>query len=250
MTVTQGQLRAALLSADTPAPDGLIDGRGAPAGRRYDVYRNNVAASLIEAMKLAFPHVRGLLGARNFDSLVPVFIQDNPPCSPLMMHYGSTFPAFLEAFKPLAHLSHLADVARLDLALRASYHAADARPFDPLVLQQPPEELNQLHLTRAPATRLIRSRWPLFDLWRRANDPEAPKPRAQGQAVLITRPEYDPVVNLLPNGAATWLNALETLPLGPSIEVATAAAPDFDLAGSLTLALQACAFCVPEKENA
>jgi tRNA U55 pseudouridine synthase TruB len=70
----------------------------------------------------------------------------------------------------------------------------------------------------------------------------------QGQAVLVTRPEFDPIVHLLPTGAATWLAALETQPLGSAVEAATAAAPNFDLAASLTLALHARAFRAPEKE--
>jgi hypothetical protein len=248
MPITQGQFRAALLDPDRSVPVGVIDGRGAHPGRRFDVYRNNVVVSLVEAMKLAFPHVRGLLGAQNFDTLVPAFVRAHPPGSPLMMHYGAEFPAFLGALEPLAHLRYLPDVARLDLAIRASYHAADTAPFDATVLQQSAAALDGLALYLAPSTLLIRSRWPLYDLWRRANDPQAPKPRAQGQAVLVTRPEFDPIVHLLPTGAATWLAALETQPLGSAVEAATAAAPNFDLAASLTLALHARAFRAPEKE--
>lgn len=245
MKVTQSQFRAALLDASAPVPAGLLDATGAPAGSRYAVYRNNVTVSLTEAMKAAFPTVRALLGLQNFDTLVPLFVRAHPPSSPLMMYYGGGFPAFLENFKPLAHLGYLGDVARLDLAMRASYHAADQAPFDPALLQQPSDVLADLRLTRAAATLLLRSRWPVHDLWRRAFDSGAPAPRPIAQAVLITRPEFDPDVHLLPRGAATWLMALEDHPLGTATEMATAAAPDFDFAATLTLALQVHAFCTP-----
>ena len=68
-----------------------------------------------------------------------------------------------------------------------------------------------------------------------------------GQAVLITRPEFDPLPHLLPTGAATWLAALETQNIGTAVETATAAAPEFDFAATLTLALQTQAFCTPEE---
>lgn len=249
MQVSQSEFRAALLDAAVPVPEGLVDSTGAPAGRRYAVYRNNVTVSLIEAMKVAFPTVRSLLGQENFDSLVPMFVRAHPPASPLMMHYGAEFPAFLEGFNPLEHLGYLGDVARLDLAMRAAYHAADARAFDASILQQEPEVLATLHLTKSPATRVMRSRWPLYDLWLRATQPDAPKPRPVGQAILITRPEFDPQVHLLPTGAATWLHALETTPIGAAVEAATVAAPDFDFAAALTLALQSHAFCTTEKDN-
>ena len=248
MIVTQDHFRKALLDPAAAVPEGLCDARGAAAGRRYDVYRNNVVVSLSEAMIQAFPHVRSLLGDQNFDSLMPLFVRAHPPHTPLMMHYGADFPTFLETFEPLKHLGYLADFARLDLALRASYHAADAPPFDPSVLQQPPEVLAGTKLTLAPAARVLRSRWPVFDLWRRATRKDAPEPRAQGQTVLITRPEFDPIVHLLPTGGATWLDALATQPIGLAVETATAAAPDFDFGACLTLALQSHAFCTPEKE--
>ena len=55
MNVDQDAFRAALLDPSLVAPEGLTDGQGRPAGRRFDVYRNNVSVALADALETAFP---------------------------------------------------------------------------------------------------------------------------------------------------------------------------------------------------
>lgn len=241
MTVSQSDFRAALLDATLPVPAGLLDKNEAPAGARFSVYRNNVVLSLTEALETAFPLVRKLLGAETFARLAGLYVRAHPPCSPLMMFYGEALPDFLAEFEPLKHIGYLPDCARLDLAQRQSYHAADSSAFDPAPLMAADAEA--AHITLAPATRILRSDWPLFDIWRYNMQPDTPKPQPVAQDVLITRPEFDPQVHLLPAGAATWLEALATgQTLGAAVEAATAAHPEFDLTATLGLALGAAAF--------
>lgn len=49
----------------------------------------------------------------------------------------------------------------------------------------------------APATRMVPSRFPIHDIWRKAQDASAPQPRADAQHTLITRPAFDSVITSL-----------------------------------------------------
>lgn len=240
MSVTQTQFTRALMDAGQQVPDGLIDQHARPAGRRFDVYRNNVAVSLTEAMHAAFPVIAKLLGKQNMDGLAGIYLRQHPPTSPLMMFYGSDFPMFLEGMEQLAHLGYLGDVARLELALRRSYHAADAAPIAPDALASlSPDALMQARLTLAPAVQLLQSPWPVHALWRFNTETDAPAPQPQAQDVLITRPEFDPLPQLLPPGGGAWLAALMAgQTIAGAQEAANAEQDDFDLGPTLALLLQ------------
>ncbi|MEO0381228.1 MAG: DNA-binding domain-containing protein [Pseudomonadota bacterium] len=240
MAGVQSQFRAALLDPTAPPPEGLHDAHGHVAGKRFDVYRNNVTVALIEALRTAFPVVQKLLGGQNFDQLAEVFVRTNPPQSPLMMHYGAELPIFLDGFAPLAHIGYLSDVARLELALRRAYHAADPPAFDAARLGAvAPDVLMASTLTLAAPVELIPSRWPLVDIWRFNTIEGAAKPRAIAQSALITRAEFDPEPHALDEASATWLAEIMTgTTLAQAQEAAYETHPNFDLTAVLSLLLQ------------
>ncbi|NVO55736.1 putative DNA-binding domain-containing protein [Rhodobacteraceae bacterium B1Z28] len=239
MSVSQTTFQAALLDAKALVPDGLTDAEAQPAGRRFSVYRNNVAVSLTEAMHQAFPVITKLLGTQNMDGLAGIFLRQHPPSSPLMMFYGEAFPDFLANMPQLSHLGYLPDIARLELALRQSYHAADsqAAPADALAVS--PEDVLKARLSFAPSMQVIRSDWPIHAIWRFNTEADAPTPEAHAQDVLITRPEYDPIPQPLPSGGAAWIAHLQTGDtIGDAFEKTAAETPDFDLGTTLALLLQ------------
>lgn len=238
MTVTQTTFRSAILDSKQDRPLGLSDAKGQPAGRRFDVYRNNVAVSLTDALATGFPTIAKLIGEENFNAIAGIFLRQSPPASPLMMHYGAGFPDFLRDFEPLAHLGYLGDVAELELALRHSYHAADAPPIAADALASvPPEQLGEVTFAFAPAVSLLRSPWPLHAIWA-FNMQNGPKPEAVAQDVIIIRPEFDPVPHALPPGGLVCLqNLMSGTPLGIAASEAAKADEAFDLGGILTLLL-------------
>jgi hypothetical protein len=246
----QSRFLDALLDAGMPVPEGLQDHRGNSAGARFSVYRNNVVVSLTQAMATAFPLVRKLLGSKPFEQLAGLYVRKHPPTTPMMMFYGAEFPDFLQAFEPLKHLGYLPDCSRLDLALRHSYHAADAKPLDPSILSKSETNGLDLRLELAPAARVLQSAWPLYDIWRFNTQTDAPKPRAVSQDVLVARPEFDPVPFLLPDGAADMLARLHSgTPLGTAAEETLKRFPSFDLLETLNLTLSANALVETDKKE-
>lgn len=241
MIVSQTDFRSALLNPDADRPAGVVDPKGRPATKRFDVYRNNVAVSLTEALETAFPVVRRLVGEQNFRTLAGVFLRQHPPGSPLMMFYGAEMPAFLGQFPPTQSIGYLPDVARLELAIRESYHAANADPVDPQALQSlSPDVLMQSSVGLAPSLRLVRSDWPVFSIWQFNMTEGAPKPVMVAQDVLVLRPEMDPAPHLLTPGTGTFIaGLLAGKTLGQSLDDATTAAADFDLSAALTLLIGA-----------
>ena len=239
LSATERAFRARL-DPGTGVPPGLTDGAGRPAGRRFDVYRNNVTVGLREALESGFPAMARLLGQANFDGLARAFLQAHRPEAPVMQRYGEGFPEFLAARLPRGRLDYLPDVARLELALRQAYHAADATPLAPEAL---PDLAETTCLSLVPAAAMLRSRWPVLSLYRFAMTPGSPAPAARAEDVLIARPGFDPDGHLLPPGGAAMVAAFaEGAPLGAAI-----AAADADAAETLTLLLREGALAAPEE---
>lgn len=210
--MSEASFASAVLEAACPLPDGLVDPLGRPAPRRFSVYRNNVVVGLTRALEEGFPALRKLVGDEFFAAMAREFLRAHPPRTPVLMFYGAEFPEFLEAFSPVAHLPYLADVARLEQALRESYHAADAAALAAGDLARIGlEGLFARRLRLAPSARLVRSAWPVVSIWR-ANMRGGPVPQllsgAGGEAALILRPDFDPEPHPLSPAAGEAVAAL------------------------------------------
>lgn len=233
--MSQAAFAAALLDPEAEVPRGLVDPWGNRALKRFSVYRNNVAGSLTRALEAAFPTVRKLVGEEFFAALAGVYLRAHPPQSRMLMLYGEAMPAFLEGFPPVATLGYLPDVARIDQAMRESYHAADSAPLPEAEFQRLlGEDIAGLRLHLAPAVRLVRSRWPVVAIWE-ANHEGGPPPRSEAEDALILRPDFDPRPHRLPRGGAAFLAALlEGQRLGDAVD----AAEGPDLSAILALLIQ------------
>ena len=237
---------AGLLDPDRAAPAAVAGPNGKAAGRRYDVYRNNVTVSLINALAAVFPATERLTGADFFRAMARFHVRATPPASPLLFEYGRDFPHFIERYEHAQSLPWLADVARIERAWLDAYHAADAAPLAADSLAAIPEgRLPGTVLTGHPATRIVRSRFPAVSIFA-ANRRDGPAGRVEAAGPedgLVTRPGLEVIVRQLPPGGAVFLSQIIAgAPLGAAAASALADSPRFDLAANIAGMLQAGAF--------
>ncbi len=234
--MTMQSFAQALLNPEAALPIGVVGPDGLADAKRFDVYRNNVAASLTRALEAAFPVVRQLVGEAFFGAMAVVFLRANPPRDRRIMLYGAEFPAFLAQFPPVSHLGYLPDIARLEQALRESYHAADSTSVAPESLTSLTDtDLLQARFRLAPTVRVLRSNWPIHAIWQ-ANAKGGPAPVMRAEDIVVLRPDYDPMPYLLPPDGAAFLLALQAgKPLSAAL---SETAEVFDLSAMLGLLLQ------------
>ncbi len=239
MSAFQDTFTSALLDPAQPTPNGLIDPNGRVAGKRFDVYRNNVVHSLIDAMGDAFPAVKKIVGEDFFDAMAGVYVRAHPPKTPMMMFYGQDFPAFLRGFGPAQSLPYLPDVAALELARRDCYHAADADPADAMILTTlAPEALMETRFELVPSAVLFQSENPAHSIWQ-FNMVEPFQITATHEWVLLTRPEMDVMAHNLDAATYAFLRAIqnnETLAI--SADAGLAIDPKFDLSTAIGLMMR------------
>lgn len=213
--------------------DGILsdledDGRQAA---RFEVYRNNTHASILDVLADAFPTVRTLLGESLFIRLVTAFIRHAPSQANHLLDYGAELPDFIAQSEPLADRPWLVDVARLDWARNAAYGAAEAVPMGAGALQGlAADALLALRPTLVPSATLLASDWPIHAIWMNPDAMAQSGVAPRAEAALTVRPAMQVQTILL---HAAELALLRTLQDGGTLGEAAFAAqqtdPTFDL---------------------
>lgn len=246
MLSSQTRFADCLMARNPAVPQGLLSHNLASPPRRFDVYRNNVRTSLIEALASRFPVAKRLVGEEFFAAMAAEFIRISPPRSPVLLVYGDVFPDFVEGFEPARPLAYLPDVMRLEVARGRAYHAADAAPLSPEELGGiAPERLADLVLKPHPSLSILQSTHPVATIWGMNCDGAEPEPIEDwtGEDVLITRPLMLVEVRIMPPGSAALFLALaEGQTLGQAADEAQRQAETFDLSACFALILQSGAF--------
>ncbi|MFJ4196195.1 DUF2063 domain-containing protein [Pseudomonas sp. NPDC089534] len=233
----QAAFSAALLDIRLPCPEGLCSANGADPASRFAVYRNNVQSSLINALADSYPVVAELVGDDFFRAMAALFLQDQPPRSPVMSRYGEGLAGFIDSFEPAAGVPYLADVARLERLRTEAYHAADAPalPHERIAdAFADPGTVNDLRIGLHPSLHLLDSAFAVVDIWA-AHQQDATLAGidlACAQHALILRHGLDVEVFALEPGASRFIRRLrDGQPLGQALEEL----PAFDLSQTLAL---------------
>lgn len=233
----QAEFAHALLDPDDPVPQAVRAHTGERPTTRFAVYRNNVVASLVGALRAKFPATARIVGDEFFAAMARVFVTTRPPRTRILHVYGDDFGDFIEGFAPAAELPYLADVARLEAARTRAHHAADAKPMQAAAFAAvEPGAIGRMRLTLHPSLEVVRSRHPVVTIWMmNAGESElAPVDENEPEDALIVRPGMQVTVRKLPAGGAALLLALASgATLAEAASCAATDDPGFDLTTNL-----------------
>ena len=232
---------AALLDANRMPPPGLRSWNGSDVVRRFDVYRNNVIVSLIDALGDTFPVVKQLVGDEFFTAMAAAYVRAYPPSSPVLTRYGAGFAGWLASFKATQNLPYLPGMARLEFARVQACHAADAEPLPAAVIARRcdsaallPASCLRLH----PSLQVIRANHDVHSLWNAHQgeddwpDFDLDRPCA---ALVLRNPADEVMVIRIDDPCATFFDALRR---GIRLGDAALAAPQADLGTAMALLLR------------
>jgi hypothetical protein len=243
---TAATFAAALLDPARATPSIVTGPNGKKADKRYNVYRNNVTVSLIDALAAVYPAVQRITGVDFFRAMARFHLRATPPVSPLLFEYGRDLPAFIEGYEHARPMPWLADVARIERAWLDAYHAADAAPLPAAALASvSPERLAGVVFTPHPAMRIVRSDYAAVTIFAANRETTAIGriDASEAEDALITRPDFDVIVRHLPAGGGVFARELMAgRTLGEAAASALATSPTFDIAANIAGLIDAGAF--------
>ena len=189
----QCRFQHAVLTEDfTP---GLFVSEGREMAGGLGLYLMAYRARLLSALRDNFPVLHRALGDEAFAELARDYIDAHPSRFRSIRWFGDELTAFLDAAPERLPHTALADVARMDWAIRGAFDAAGAPPLTLADLEAlAPEQWPQRRFALLPSLRLVDLNWTVEPIWRALNEDaeaetEAPEPLAH--VLLVWRPELE-----------------------------------------------------------
>jgi putative DNA-binding protein len=216
---------AALLAQQRALQEAIMSASAAAAGSdpgilhertraRLKVYRHAYRTRLITALDDNFGVLRQLMGDDAFEALGHAFAQAHPSTYRSIRWFGNRLPEFMAAREDLAPHPALADMARMEQALRDAFDAADAPVLTLADLAAlPPESWPGLRFVPHPGVRMLRLQWAVEPAWRALQEATAaagagdtPAAGSDGEGGPCTLPPPEAHAHVL----LVWRQGLET----------------------------------------
>ncbi|MGZ7460124.1 HvfC/BufC family peptide modification chaperone [Pseudomonas sp. Ma2-10] len=239
----------ALYGRDSTEMTALIEQPG------FLVYRNTVLKGATDALLANFPTIERLVGTDWLKAAAAIYARQSPPTDSRLLHYGTDFPDFLDAFEHAREMSYLGDVARLDLLWTEVHCAKDEPDINPSALAS----LSQKELSRSQLILRAASRWawfpdhPAYTIWR-FNREQRDMPDEldwRGEGALLTRKQGRVCWAAASAADCTFLDACAAhLPLELAAGKALEVQPDLDVADLIARLLSADAFVAVNTHSA
>lgn len=209
-------------------PGGAARLQPSPAGAApaIGVYRQAYTARLVGALRDNFEILARALGDAGFEALATAYIAAQPSRQPSIRWFGDRLTAFMDqrlaADDGLVPHPALADLARMDWALRGAFDAADAPLIGRAALAGlPPGDWPGLCLLLHPSVRQVALRWSVEAAWHALrgaadgadgaagnDDAPLPAPVEQAHTLLVWRRGLDTQWRSLGPPEAALLQAL------------------------------------------
>ena len=139
---------------------------------RLGAYVGGYPARLEEALSEEFPALRHVLGADAFHGLVTRYLPHVPAGIYNLNDVGANLPTCLADDLLVRSVPLAPDLARLELAVQRAFHATLAPPLDAAPLAAwGPEDWERAILRFQSGVALVRSRWPIHDVWAARTEP-------------------------------------------------------------------------------
>lgn len=145
---------------------------GVPGTERVSVYAHGYYGRIQEALAEIYAAVKHVLGEKIFNELVHAYAEQYPSGEYNLTYAGRNFPEFLKDPRVAEEMPFLSDLAQLEWQVSQAFHAYEGKPLETAALSRiTPEDWEKARLTFQPSVSILRSEWPVLDIWKVRNEP-------------------------------------------------------------------------------
>ncbi|QSI78967.1 DNA-binding domain-containing protein [Niveibacterium microcysteis] len=185
----QRVFRASLL-AET-CPQALLAAGRTPVEARFAIYANAYRGRMVAALRDNYPVLAAALGDEAFANLGVDYLRAHPSRHPSIRWFGDALYDFVTREPEALPHPALADLIRMEWAVRHAFDAADCAMSDLRQLAAyPPDHWPSLRFAVHPSVSVLTLEWLIEPLWHQLQadpDTESEAPERSAHALLVWR---------------------------------------------------------------